>query len=270
MKYLVTILLLLSAPLLFAEDQVKKITVGGKAISTEAQLDFSKLTYKSETTKDAIKKVELTSLSVTLDEKFSDTPFLYFFNGLIPKDTQDPRVWNIDGHYLNIVQKNGTISVNNLYNCDSLRLSAGGDYLVCANGRSARYINFDGTTRDTKSTGDVCPKEGGKSFTYGNCIMNVAQEGVRCNIEISWPDSSKAKLTKSCLTVEIQGEVLNCRRRKLKNSEKIDLSSYCFTDSSIMNSPDVFDRNRLDSNKALSVPSLLQGKEPPPVEGRSK
>tara|TARA_Y100000590_G_C15748903_1_gene1023290 strand:+ start:27690 stop:28490 length:801 start_codon:yes stop_codon:yes gene_type:complete len=260
---LVIILFVLFSSKLFAESPPLKVSQGLEQRQISSETEIGELCVELDIEKEVAKSIANTSLPLSLDDKFSNTPFLYFFNGLRPKNSSDKRIWSIGGHYLHIVKLGELISVNNLYFCGSLKISNSKDHLLCKTAKGTKLINFDGTLRDSSSTGNICPpKKAVKSVSYGNCILFLKKDSLRCEVEMTWPSTEGESLKKHCHKVEIEGDFLHCRRKKLKNSEKINLVNNCFTDSSIMTAPKVFDNNRGDLFKRLDS-GLQPGKEPP-------
>ncbi len=263
MIHLVIISILLFSSNLLAEGDPLQVNQGTETKQLSSDTEIGELCVELDIEKEVAKSIANASLPFSIDDKFSNTPFLYFFNGIIPKDKSDKKIWSMGGHYLQIVKMGELISVNNLYFCGSLKISNSNDHLVCKSAQGTKLINFDGTIRDNSSTGNICPTaKSSKSISYGNCLIFLKKDILRCEVEMTWPSTQKEFLKKSCKNVEIIGDVLHCRRTKLKDSEKINLANNCLTDSSVMTAPGVFDGNRGDLLKRLDSGSQ-QGKEPP-------
>ena len=79
---------------------------------------------------------------------------------------------------------------------------------------------------------------------------------------MTWPHNIVGEMKKSCQSIEIVGEKIQCRRKKLKNSESIDITPYCLTNSSVILAPGVFDGKR-GKIKGLLESQGLRVKEPP-------
>ena len=77
-KYLVTVLLFLSS---FASSAEDPLPASKGTVSTPLFIhtEIGDLAYETSIVNDAIKAVEKSSFPLSLDDKFTDTPFLYFF-----------------------------------------------------------------------------------------------------------------------------------------------------------------------------------------------
>lgn len=245
-----------------AGDEKLKVKNGIDPVEINSETEIGDLSYVFDINKETVKALSMANLPLALDDKFSNTPFLYFFNGIIPKDTTDKRIWYMGGHYLHIVKFQDSVFVNNLYQCNSLKLSKDNSHLICKDLDVERLINFDGTIRDGRTTDDICPNEAGESsISYGNCIIFLKKDSLRCKLSITWQTGLINKIDKQCLSAEIKGDSLYCKRKKLKNSEWIRLDGNCLTDSSVMTSPGVYDSSRNQKFKQFST-EAFDGKEP--------
>ena len=165
-------------------------------------------------------------------------------------------------HYLHIIKLNNSVFINNLFQCSSLKISKDKSHLICKDLDRIRLTNFDGTIRDGIASDNICPNEVGESsVSYGNCILFVKRDPLRCTVEITWQTGIVNIIKKQCRSVEIKGNLLYCKRKKLKNSESIRLDGNCLTDSSVMISPEVFDGERNGQYKQLNTEGL-EVKEP--------
>lgn len=267
MKHLVFIFTVFFATNLWSDVGPSKIKKGNKVQEVTSETEIGDLAHKFDFQEKALRLVEMANLPLTLNQSYSDSPFLYFFNGVSPKDHTDPRVWYFDGHYMTIQKFGEKISVNNLFSCTSLKLDSSGTYLNCVDGNKSYQINFDGTIRNGIGTKNVCPAEGVHTALYGNCVITITGSPVRCTADLNWSGAVENHERVTCKEIEIINEVLHCRRDRIKNSETVDLSGKCLTDSSIMLSPSLNNLNRFQQLNESGAGTIFKE---PQGESRSK
>ncbi len=108
MKYLFTAFLILLSQSLMAEDDKLKVKNGIDPVEINSETEIGDLSYVFDINKETVKALSMANLPSALDDKFSNTPFLYFFNGIIPKenshlickDLDVERLINFDGNCL--------------------------------------------------------------------------------------------------------------------------------------------------------------------------
>ena len=97
MKYLVIIFLIILSHGLFANDDKLIVKNGIEKVEIDSETELLDLSWEYDLTKEAVKALDYANFPLALDDRFSTTPFLYFFNGLMPKDSTDKRIWSIGG-----------------------------------------------------------------------------------------------------------------------------------------------------------------------------